>query len=156
VVVADVVQEKLDFALSLGVDAAVNAAGADPVGAIRDITGGGADLAVEALGFEVTTVNAMKSLRKLGRMVQVGMPAGEHVTMSLPWDVVYSGQLAIYGTRGMPSWRYPSLLSLIESGALDLSPMIARRVSLSEASAELAAFDGPTPPGVAVITDFTR
>jgi alcohol dehydrogenase len=28
-------------------------------------------------------------------------------------------------------------------------------VALSDASAELAAFDGPTPPGVAVITDFT-
>jgi alcohol dehydrogenase len=56
----------------------------------------------------------------------------------------------------MPSWRYPSLLSLIEGGSLDLNPMIARRVALSDASAELAAFDGPTPPGVAVITDFTR
>lgn len=156
VVVADVVQEKLDHALSLGIDAAVNAAGPDAVGEIREITDGGADLAVEALGFEITTVNAMKSLRKLGRMVQVGMPAGAHVNMTLPWDVVYSGQLAIYGTRGMPSWRYPSLLSLIESGALDLAPMIARRVALSGASAELAAFDGPTPPGVAVITDFTR
>jgi alcohol dehydrogenase len=156
VVMADVVQEKLDHALTLGIDAVVNATSADPVGEMREITKGGANLALEALGFEVTTINAMKSLRKLGRMVQVGMPAGDHVNMTLPWDAVYSGQLAIYGTRGMPSWRYPSLLSLIEGGTLDLTPMIARRVALSDASAELAAFDGPTPPGVAVITDFTR
>jgi len=156
VVVADVVPEKLDHALSLGIDAAVMATGHDPVSEIREITGGGADLAVEALGVEITTINAMKSLRKLGRMVQVGMPAGDHVTMTLPWDVVYSGQLAIYGTRGMPAWRYPSLLSLIEGGTLDLTPMIARRVALSDVSAELAAFDGPAPPGVAVITDFSR
>jgi alcohol dehydrogenase len=54
----------------------------------------------------------------------------------------------------MPSWRYPSLLSLIEATGLDLAPLIARRVRLSDASDELAAFDGPTPPGVAVITDF--
>ena len=83
------------------------------------------------------------------------MPAGDHAAMTLPWDVVYSGQLAIYGTRGMPAWRYPSLLSLI-SGGLDLSPMIARRVTLSDVTTELAAFDGPAPPGIAVITDFTR
>ena len=30
----------------------------------------------------------------------------------------------------------------------------AREVALGDASAELAAFNGPTPPGVAVITDF--
>lgn len=155
VVVADLVQEKLDHALSLGIDVAVHAGGADPVGELREITGGGADLAVEALGIAPTTINALKCLRKLGRMVQVGMPAGDHAAMRLPWDVVYSGQLAIYGTRGMPAWRYPSLLSLI-SGGLDLSPMIARRVTLSDVTTELAAFDGPAPPGIAVITDFTR
>ncbi|MAE91269.1 MAG: alcohol dehydrogenase, partial [Pelagibaca sp.] len=34
------------------------------------------------------------------------------------------------------------------------SPLIAREVPLSGASAELAAFNGPTPPGVAAITGF--
>ena len=69
-------------------------------------------------------------------------------------DAIYSGQLAVFGTRGMPAWRYPSLLSLIEAKKLDLSPLVSRHVRLSDASDELAAFDGPTPPGVAVITDF--
>ncbi len=156
VAVADVVPEKLDHARSLGADAVIDARGADPVQAMRDATGGGAHVAIEALGIEATTVNALMSLRKLGRMVQVGMPAGEHATMALPWDAVYSGQLAIYGTRGMPAWRYPGLLSLVEGGQVDLSPLISRRVALSDASAELAAFDAPAPPGVAVITDFQR
>ena len=154
VVVVDIVQDKLDYCASLGADAVVNAAEVDAAQAVRDITGGGADLAVEALGAEVTTVGALRSLRKLGRMVQIGMPAGDHVQMSLPMDVVYSGQLAIFGTRGMPSWRYPSLLSVIEGGQLDLSPLVTRTIALSEASMELAAFDRPAPPGVAVITDF--
>ncbi|MBS8226637.1 zinc-dependent alcohol dehydrogenase family protein [Vannielia litorea] len=156
VVMVDVVEEKLAHAKALGADEVVNAAAGDPVEAVREITKGGADLALEALGIGQTTANALKCLRKLGRMVQIGMPAGDHVNMTLPWDAVYSGQLAIYGTRGMPAWRYPSLLSLIESGQLDLSPLIARRVALSDASAELALFDGAAPPGVAVITDFTR
>ncbi|WP_137700333.1 zinc-dependent alcohol dehydrogenase family protein [Marimonas lutisalis] len=155
VVVIDVVDEKLDYARKLGADAVVNAARTDPAAAVREITGGGADVALEALGAEVTVVGAVKSLRKLGRMVMVGMPAGEHVTMQLPMDAVYSGQLAIFGTRGMPAWRYPSLLSLIEGGQVDLSPLVTRHIRLSEATGELAAFDAPAPPGVAVITDFT-
>jgi hypothetical protein len=35
-----------------------------------------------------------------------------------------------------------------------MSPLIAREIGLSEVSAELAAFNGPTAPGVAVVTDF--
>lgn len=154
VVVIDVVQEKLDYAMGLGVDAGVNGAMTDAAAAVRDITCGGADVAIEALGVEETTVSALNSLGKLGRMVQVGMPAGAQATMSVPMDAIYSGQLAVFGTRGMPAWRYPSLLNLLEATALDLSPLVSRRVRLSDASAELAAFDGPTPPGVAVITDF--
>ena len=155
VVVADVVPEKLDFAQDLGADAAIDARNPDAIEHIQALTGGGAHLAIEALGIAETTRNALLSLRKLGRMVQVGMPAGQHTDMKLPMDAVYSGQLALYGTRGMPAHRYPSLLSLIESGQVDLSPLIARRVRLSDVSNELAAFDAPAPPGVAVITDFT-
>jgi alcohol dehydrogenase len=154
VAVVDVVPEKLDYARRHGAEATVNARQTDPAEAIRDLTGGGADVAVEALGIAQTTVASLKSLRKLGRHVQIGMPAGEHTQMTLPMDSVYSGQLALFGTRGMPAWRYPSLLALIESGQVDLSPMIARRVPLSAAGAELHAFDRPAPPGVAVITDF--
>ncbi len=154
VVVVDVVPEKLDHALAHGAHAVVNAALTDPVEAVREITGGGADVAIEALGIADTTVPALKSLAKMGRMVQVGMPAGEHMTMPIPMDAVYSGQLAVFGTRGMPAWRYPSLLSLIEATGLDLSPLISRRVRLSDASTELSAFDGPAAPGVAIITDF--
>lgn len=154
-VMVDVVAGKLAHARAHGADAVVNAAETDPVAAVREITGGGADVAVEALGIAETTANALKSLRKLGRMVQVGMPAGQHAQMTLPMDAVYSGQLAVFGTRGMPAWRYPSLFALIDTGRVDLSPLIARRVGLSDASAELAAFDRPAPPGVAVITDFS-
>lgn len=154
VVVADVVPEKLAYARELGADAVIDATAPDALGRLHEVTGGGAHVAIEALGLPETTANAMRSLRKLGRMVQIGMPAGAHVNMTLPWDVLYSGQLAIYGTRGMPGWRYPSLFGLIEGGHVDLNPLITRRIALSGAGAELAAFDRPAPPGVAVITDF--
>jgi D-arabinose 1-dehydrogenase-like Zn-dependent alcohol dehydrogenase len=154
VAVVDVVAEKLNHAAGLGADAVVNAALTDPVAAIREVTGGGADLAIEALGRAETTANALLGLRKRGRMVLIGMPAADHARMTLPMDAVYSGQLTLVGTRGMPAWRYPPLLDLIASGRVDPGPLIARRVGLGQASAELAAFDGPAPPGIAVIVDF--
>ncbi|MCB2100590.1 MAG: alcohol dehydrogenase catalytic domain-containing protein [Rhodobacterales bacterium] len=155
VAVVDVVPAKLDHAARHGADAVIDARSGDAALAVREVTGGGAHVSIEALGIAETTAGSIRSLRKLGRHVQVGMPAGPHVTMTLPMDAVYSGQLALYGTRGMPAWRYPSLLDLIAAGRVDLSPMIARRVPLSAATAELRAFDGPAPPGVAVITDLT-
>ncbi|UWQ16349.1 zinc-binding dehydrogenase [Jannaschia sp. M317] len=153
VVVVDVVQEKLDHALSLGIDAAV-LAGEDTAAQIREITGGGAHVSVEALGIPATVNASLECLRPLGRHVQVGMPVGHTARMEINMSAAYQGNLALFGTRGMPSWRYPSLLSLITSGRVDMSPMIAREVGLSDVSAELAAFNGPTPPGVAIVTDF--
>lgn len=154
VIVVDVVQEKLDHALGLGMEAAVNAASGDAAAQIKEITGGGAHVAVEALGIPQTVNASLECLRPLGRHVQVGMPVGHNAVMDINMSAVYQGNLALYGTRGMPSWRYPSLLGLITSGAVDMSPLIAREISLSQTGAELAAFNGPTPPGVAVITDF--
>ena len=155
VVVVDVVQAKLDHALSLGIDAAVLADG-DTAARIREITGGGAHVSVEALGIPATVDASLNCLRPLGRHVQVGMPVGHTARMEVDMSAVYLKNLALYGTRGMPSWRYPSLLGMIVSGQVDMAPLIAREVTLSDVSAELAAFDGPTPPGVAVVTDFGR
>jgi len=154
VAMVDVVPERLSYARELGADVTINANETDAPRAVREATGGGAHVAIEALGIAETTEGALLSLRKLGRMVQVGMPAGDHARMTLPMDAVYSGQLAVYGTRGMPSHRYPDLFALMAGGHVDLSPLIARHVALSDATAELAAFDAPAAPGVAVITDF--
>ena len=154
VIVVDVVQERLDHALSLGAEAAVNAADGDVAARIVEITGGGAHVSVEALGIEATTNASLMCLRAMGRHVQVGLPTGHTAVMQVNMNAVYMKQLALFGTRGMPSWRYPSLLTLVETGRVDVRPIVARHVPLSGASAELRAFNAPMPPGVAVITDF--
>lgn len=156
VVVVDVVPEKLAHARALGAEAAVDARSGHVADAIIEATGGGAHVSVEALGIEATTNASIECLRPLGRHVQIGMPVGHTAHMRINMSAIYQKNLALYGTRGMPGWKYPSLLGLISAGRVDLSPLIAREVALSDASAELAAFDGPTPPGVAVITDFER
>ncbi|MEO0401771.1 MAG: zinc-dependent alcohol dehydrogenase family protein [Pseudomonadota bacterium] len=154
VVVVDIVEDKLAHAKQLGADAAVSASKGDVATAIRDITGGGAQVSIEALGIEATTNASVECLATLGRHVHVGMPAGDGM-MRINMRAIYSKQLAFYGTRGMPSWKYPTLLDMIERGEVDLSPMLDREVPLSGASAELRAMTGPTAPGTAVITDFS-
>lgn len=154
VIVTDVVREKLDHARRLGADHALDASDGESAMRIREITRGGAHVSVEALGFPATVAASIACLRPLGRHVQVGMPVGHHAVQEVNLNAVYMGNLALFGTRGMPAHRYPSLLSLIEGGQVDLAPIVAREVRLSDTSAELAAFNGPTSPGVAVITDF--
>jgi D-arabinose 1-dehydrogenase-like Zn-dependent alcohol dehydrogenase len=155
VIVVDVVPEKLAHAMSLGAEAAIDARDGDAAQRIVALTGGGAHLSIEALGIGATTNASIECLRPLGRHVQIGMPVGHTARMEINMNAVYMKNLALFGTRGMPSWRYPSLLSLIETGRVDFAPLIAREVALSGASAELRAFNGPTAPGVAVITDFS-
>lgn len=154
IVAVDVVPDRLTHALSLGAEHVINAAEGDTAARIREVTGGGAHVSIEALGIEATANASIECLRPLGRHVQVGLPTGHTATMQINMNAVYMKQLALFGTRGMPAWRYPSLLSLIETGRVDVRPIVARHVGLSQASAELRAFDAPMPPGVAVITDL--
>ncbi|UWR08502.1 zinc-binding dehydrogenase [Ruegeria sp. B32] len=153
VVVVDVVDEKLEHAKLHGADATVNASEEDAATAILEITGGGAQVSIEALGIETTTNASLECLAILGRHVQIGMPSGEG-WMRMNMRAIYSKQLSVFGTRGMPSWKYPRLLGLIERGDVDIQPMVAREVRLADASGELRAMRGPTSPGTAVITSF--
>ncbi|MEO0916791.1 MAG: alcohol dehydrogenase catalytic domain-containing protein [Pseudomonadota bacterium] len=155
VVVSDVVPEKLTHAKGLGAEFAFDASKEDSAEAIREVTGGGAHVSIEALGIPDTQAASIACLGPLGRHVQVGMPVGPYARQTVDLYAVYMKNLALYGTRGMPSHKYPSLLSLIAGGHVDLSPIVAREVRLSDTGRELAAFDAPMGPGVAVITDFS-
>ena len=104
-----------------------------------------------------TTNASIECLRPLGRHVQVGMPVGHTARMEINMNAVYMKNLALYGTRGMPSWRYPSLLALIEHGDVDFAPLIAREVALGGRLGRAARLQRPDRrPGVAVITDFAH
>ncbi|MEM9049012.1 MAG: zinc-dependent alcohol dehydrogenase family protein [Pseudomonadota bacterium] len=153
-IAVDIVPEKLDMAKTLGAEAVVDAHAGDAALAIKDVTGGGAQVSLEALGIEDTLRASIACLAPMGRHVQVGMPVGRTAEMTLPMNLIYGGQLALYGTRGMAAWRFPSLFSLIAGTGLDLSPLIGREIPLSAASTALRAMNGPTPPGVEVITHF--
>ena len=156
-VAIDVSEDALAMAMQFGADACINPTRTPDVPeAVRDITGGGAHLSVDALGIAVTFENSLRSLRKLGRHVQIGMPVGSHATVQLPLlDLVYARQLSICGTRGLGAAGFPDLLDLMETGKLDLSALVTERISLSAVGPALSRMDRGQPAGITIIDNFT-
>lgn len=63
VIGVDSVPARLEIAKKLGADVVLNFKEHDVVAEIKKLTGGGADVAIEALGTQVTFENALRSLR---------------------------------------------------------------------------------------------
>jgi alcohol dehydrogenase len=156
VVAVDIVDEKLRLARELGATHTINAARTSNVGeAIRDLTGGGAHVSIEALGITATFHNSIRGLRKLGRHVQIGQPLDEHSEPVIPLlETVYSRQISIMGSRGLPSIRFTALFEMISAGRLDPARMIGERISLEQAGDVFKLMDDYADIGVTLIDRF--
>lgn len=147
VVATDLSASALKRAAELGAEAAIDpatAGGPAEVGrTIREVTGGGAHVSLDALGAAATAVASVLSLRRRGRHVQVGLLLGPSATPPLPMDRVLSWELTIHGSHGMAAHEYPPMLELITSGALDPLRLVGRGGGLDEAGAAFAAMDRP-------------
>lgn len=149
VIAVDIAPAALALARELGAAHAIDAAGA--AAAIRELTGGGADVSVDALGSPATAAASVLSLRRRGRHVQAGLlldgPA------PLPMDVVVAQELTIHGTHGMAAADYPPMLALVADGTLRPGRLVSTVIDLAEAPAALMAMDHPpTGPGMTVVT----
>jgi S-(hydroxymethyl)glutathione dehydrogenase/alcohol dehydrogenase len=80
VVAVDRVASKLELAEEFGATDTVDASTVDPVMAVHEVTGGGADHAFEAIGLKATAEQAFMMLRKGGTATVIGMvPFGQKV-----------------------------------------------------------------------------
>jgi alcohol dehydrogenase len=156
VLAVDVDARALERARALGATGTLNAAEAADVGrAVRELTGGGAQVSLDALGITKTFQNSIHGLAKLGRHVQIGMPLEAHARPPVPLlELVYARQIAILGTRGMAAGRFDALFGLIAAGRFDPGRLVQRTIPLSGVGDALAAMDGYTSPGVTVIDRF--
>ena len=94
-------------ALELGAEHAVDPAAGDVAGAVLEITGGGAHVGVDAVGSAATATASVRSLRRRGRHVQVGLLFGADATPPLPMDRVVAHELSVHGSHGMAAARLP-------------------------------------------------
>jgi alcohol dehydrogenase len=150
----DIDDAKLILATTLGATAVFNARSGNVVEVIRDVTGGGAHVSIDALGSPKTCRNSIRCLRKRGRHVQVGLMAGEDRHSPLPIYDVISKELHVLGSYGMPAHRLPPVLEMIVAGKLDPTKLVGKTVSLEEAGAELQAMTEFRGTGMSVITEF--
>ncbi len=154
-VAIDISPEKLDFARRLGAVAAIDARDVPDVAeAVREVTGGGAHLSIDALGSPQTSFNSIQNLRRRGRHVQVGLMLGENATPRIPMARVIAYELEIYGSHGMQAWRYDAMLAMMASGILKPQELIGRHVGLEEGVDALIGMDGSSELGITVISRF--
>lgn len=148
----DIQEDALDLARQMGAEAVLNPREDGRINeAILEITGGGANVSIDALGSAVTCASSIRSLRKRGRHIQVGLMVGADRDHPVPMDRVIAAELEIRGSHGMQAHAFPALLALIAQGGIDPGRLVRRRVSLEEGAAALIDMADHDQPGMTVI-----
>jgi D-arabinose 1-dehydrogenase-like Zn-dependent alcohol dehydrogenase len=143
-VAVDVDRAALDLAVRLGADSVVDASITPHTAeAVRDVTGGGAHVSLDAVGSPSAAAASVAGLRPRGRHVQVGLlPDGGGPT-PLPMHLVVANELELLGSHGMPAHDYPRLLAMVSAGRLRPDLLVTTRLGLEEAGTALASLDTP-------------
>jgi alcohol dehydrogenase len=155
VVAIDISAEKLEMAKTAGATLAVDAREVKDVpAAVRDLTGGGVHVSIDALGSPVTCFNSIANLRKRGKHIQVGLMLGGHNHPAIPMDRVIAHELEIYGSHGIQAFRYSAVFDMIAAGKLHPEILIGKTINLDDALVELTEMDNFAGTGVTVIDRF--
>jgi S-(hydroxymethyl)glutathione dehydrogenase/alcohol dehydrogenase len=142
IIAVDRLAEKLELARRFGATDLVNAAEADPVDAVKRLTGGGVEYSFEAIGRKDTAEQAFRMLRSGGTATVIGMiPLGTNV------EIHGADLLAEKRLQGsnMGSNRFrldmPRYVDFYLSGKLNLDDMVSRRIQLEEINEAFAALE---------------
>ena len=134
IIAVDIYDHKLEFTYKFGATDVINSRETDPVEAIKEMTGGGVDMAFDAFGAAVTTENAINSLRKSGTAVLVGLaPVGETADIDMV-DLVRNQKTIVgsyYGSAS-PHETFDILVDAYLKGKIDVDSLITRRYSLDQ------------------------
>ncbi len=130
VVGVDVSDAKLEWAARLGAEATLNPSGTDrPDRALRELTGGGADIAFEAVGRPDTQELAVGAVRTGGRVVFVGYSPKP---MELNAGRVMFRELEIVGSLGCRPVDYPRVIEMVRQGRVKVTELVNGRFGLDE------------------------
>ena len=157
VIAIDIATEKLDFARTVGAHSTINGdREKDVAERVREISGGGAHVSVDALGSSVTCRNSISGLRKRGKHIQVGLLSGAENMPAIPMHAVISNELEILGSHGMQAHRYPAMLEMILARKLQPEKLVGKTIHLDELPTHLAKMDGFSGTGVTVVDRFRQ
>jgi Zn-dependent alcohol dehydrogenase len=149
IMAVDLSDDKLEFAKRFGATHGVNATRGDPVEAIHEISGGGVDYAIDAIGAARTQEQILYAARPGG----IGLKKGG--TACLVGAVQELGRIDVEelritqrtytGTRGSlcrPDHDFPTFVRWYQRGQLNLDDLVTQRYTLdqiNDAVADLTA-----------------
>jgi len=130
---------RLEASRKLGADRLVDIEKADPVDAVREDTDGlGVDEAFECSGAPGTFNQAVRMVRKGGRVSLLGVPPGS-LMEPLPFKYIVHNEIAIFGSRANPNVS-AKVIHLVSSGQLKVKDLITHVFPLTEFDQALDAF----------------
>lgn len=145
VVAVDVDPSALELAGLFGAEVLIDGARTTDVPvAVEEATRGGAHVAIDAYGSPETCADAVLSLRRRGRHVQVGLLPEAAGRPAVPMERVIAYELDLLGSHGMAATDYPQLLDLVTSGRLPVDGLVGRTIGLDEVPAALVALGAGT------------
>src|SRR5215813_288481 len=125
-------ETRLNISRRLGADVTLNHLEVDVVERVKRLTGGGADVAIEALGMQETFENALRCLRPGGTLSSLGVYSGK---LQVPYDAFAAG-IGDYRitTTLCPGGRerMRRLMEVVRGGRVDFTPLLTHTFSLDE------------------------
>jgi threonine dehydrogenase-like Zn-dependent dehydrogenase len=125
-------ENRLAMAKDMGADVVLDYREVDVVAEVLRLTGGGADVAIEALGTQQTFESALRSLRPGGTLSSLGVYSGK---LQIPYEAFAAG-LGDYRfvTTLCPGGkeRMRRLMEVVRHGRVDLTPLLTHTFSLND------------------------
>ncbi len=132
IIAIDLDQTKLDLAVKLGADLALNPEADNIQREIQAATQNrGADYAFEAVGIESTVELSVNSVRKGGTVILVGNVSS---SVRIPLQAVVTRQLKLQGSCAIAG-EYQAVLDMIARKKINLDPILSAEAPLSEGAA---------------------
>jgi L-iditol 2-dehydrogenase len=158
-VVSDLEAGRLEIARELGADVVVRAPGESVVEACLDLTGGeGADLVIEAAGYDTCRAQAVDAVRENGRLGFFGFPE-RRGDAPFPIDRAFRKAPTIefnVGTQREPGLRsFREAVAAIAEGKIEVGYLLAPTLPIEDAPAGLALARERAAGAVKVNFDLT-
>lgn len=134
IIAVDVLNHKLEMARELGATQTVNAKECDPVEAIRDLTNGGVEIAIESVGNATVLAQAYESTMRGGTTVAIGLPHPNH-QLSIPAVTLSAMEKTLKGSyQGscVPSRDIPKFIDMFHAGQLPVDQLLSNTIPLED------------------------
>jgi alcohol dehydrogenase len=128
----DRIASRLEMSRKMGADVVINSAEQDVVAEVRRLTGGGADVAIEALGQQATFESALRCIRPGGTLSSLGVYSSH---LQVPLDAFAAGlgdHKIVTALCPGGKERMRRLMSTIASGRISTRPLLTHSYRLEQ------------------------